>query len=102
MRDIQISEIELQRKKVHFGGLGAYVETLSAPDPVVRFHLRGELMEANGTAHLLEDARDALLSLITRIEERCFKRSVGVSFRLRSPVVTHREGLPFPHITGAL
>lgn len=70
MLQVDITKIELNRKEYHFEGFGASVQKMSAPDPVVSFALRGELLKVDGTAHLLEEERDALLTLITRIEAR--------------------------------
>lgn len=77
MREITINSIDMGRKELTFQGFDREVIHTSAPNPVATFRLRGELMDATGTAHLLEDERAALLALITRIEERLMEDSQG-------------------------
>ena len=70
MLQVDITKIDLNRQKHRYEGYGASITKMTAPDPVVSFALHGELLSGEGTAHLLEEERDALLTLITRIEER--------------------------------
>lgn len=75
MTEITITGIDMQRKKMYYQGEGREVMHMTAPDPLVSFTIRSELMQADGEAHLLEEERDALLTLITRIEERLMEDS---------------------------
>lgn len=70
MLDVSITKIELNRKEYYFDGEGGTITKISAPAPTVDFALHGEMLMGTGSAHLLEEERDALLTLITRIEER--------------------------------
>lgn len=68
MKEVRITGITIDRKE--FSGDWTTVRVSLSPEITVSIDVRSEMMHTTGSAHLLEEERQALQALIASIEAR--------------------------------